>query len=213
MKSKVFDLTLPEHISKIDGLIKRLNESLAQSPHMNNGNYSNLKNEIQNYLAFHLLESVNGEPIAFSGLYNRDFLNTEQARALNRTFYFPFSRSKSIGWNDNRAIASQIFAPLQVQKAMEIGLESIFVSIQGEKRRGAAQRLCTNLNKFCTNSPYPWTTLDGYYNTCRQAKNGKTLPLNKSLTCWQTIIFLPLSPHSKLNLPFSKLYPSQNKTT
>lgn len=150
-------------------------EAIAQDPHHNSKNYNNFEVRMQQYDCLTIVVE-DGVIQAFSGLYNGGIFPSNTVRALDRTYYFNHSNTPNSEFKPNYRYASQIMWPYQVDRARELGYDSVFFSVQNIKKRNIFTRIANR----CTPKP---TILPILGNTCRQI-NGK---INQEPLCWQNI--------------------------
>ena len=203
IKDTVYDILqtpTPERMRSLERLI----EFATHEPHPNAANYKNLINHLKDYNSFTVLERE-GNPVAFSGLWNPNIYSPHCARALTRTYYHPTVRNNSplSGQTVRREgvvnIAIHRFLPWHVQKAKEMNLKAIFISFQGGDRRRAAAAVRRWIQQL-----YPeqdWQLLPHLYNTCRQVPHATNDPVNRDLKCWQNIIIFRFDKTFVFNQP------------
>lgn len=186
---------------------KSMVNGIKAEDHPNSTIFDGLDKSFGEFLCFNVL-TFEEEICAFSGLYNNGTFPANTARALTRMYYSPKFRTKTLvpfkGEARNRiSFSANWFLPYQVQFARNLGLDSVFFSVEHTRRRRSVKNFISWINDHpeACGSSSQWELLDGMYNTCRTEKDGKSIGINKSPTCWQNIAFLELKEDSELVLP------------
>lgn len=181
--------------NKDDDVIKLINDEIdvfSQSQHLLKGNYKSITETIDDYLCFTVLVYEN-KLIGFSGLYNNESYPINTARVLNRLYYSSEFRTHSLfpktNNNLNKAFSSVYMIPYQVRVASELGLDSVFISMENLKRRSKFKSQIQMSNKI---TGYNFKILPGMYNTCKVIDN----KLNDHISCWQTIAVQTLNDNA-----------------
>ncbi len=133
------------------------------------------------------------EIIAFSSLYgNGTRYPKGYARALNRFWLHPDYRKKSLSGYHGKSIGSLHMLPQQLERAKELGLEAVFVSMEFISRRPAMEEFV----KY--NEDLGFVLLPHMYNTCGN--------MNDDKRCWQNIAVTWLGNARRLPLPRMEVY-------
>lgn len=176
-------------------------DTISLDSHHNSSNYTGFKDRIQHYDCLTIVVH-NGAILAFSGLYNGGIYPDNTIRALDRTYYFNHAKHDS-SFNPNYRYNSQLFWPYQVNRAIELGYDSVFFSMQNIKKRNVFKKIAERCN------PQP-TVLPLLYNTCKII-NGK---INQDALCWQNIAIytINLSQFELPTLEFAEYEQRYNNT-
>lgn len=168
----------------------------ANDNHRNAKNYYNLDRIIDKFDSFEIIYDDN-KIVAFSGLWNNNTYPKNIVRACTRTYYHPDYRnsgsSRTARWSEDW------FIPYEVDKAIELGYDYAFISIELLMRRRSMKDLVDYINK-----DREWILHNGMCNTCRQHNDkGTYIGVNKDPGCWQNVCYTPLKTtvQASFNLP------------
>ena len=168
-------------------------------------NYQELEFEIEEHDAFHILVDDDEDVVGFAGLYNPGHYPANTARILNRAYYSPKVRHKSLathgGNHIEKALLARYIVPQQLAIARNDGRESVFFSVEFPMRRKSVQTIVKWMNEHHDHGG-KWVILDRMYNTCRGwIHEGEYQYVDKP-TCWQNIAIMYFDDRcSGLNLP------------
>lgn len=181
--------------------------------HRNAKNYYNLDQVVDKFDSFEIIYDDNNI-VAFSGLWNNGHYPNNTVRCSTRTYYHPDYRNR--GSKRNVRWSEDWFIPYEVDKAIQLGYEYAFISIELLMRRRSMQDLVNYISKDRN-----WILHDNMCNTCRQHNDtGKFIGVNKDSNCWQNVCYTPLKSviHSEFELPnisiaeYNQVYASTQKT-
>ena len=177
-----------ENLQKISKWIE------ANDNHRNAKNYFDLDKTVHKFDSFEIIYD-DDKIVAFSGLWNNGSYPKNIARCCTRTYYHPDYRNK--GSSRKARWSEDWFVPFEVSKAIELGYEYAFISIELLMRRRSMQDLVAYLNQ-----KRPWILHENMCNTCRQHNdNGDFIGVNQDPNCWQNVCFTQLI--SAVQAPFS----------
>lgn len=166
----------------------------ANDNHRNAKNYYNLQNTIDKFDSFEIIYD-DDKIVAFSGLWNNGTYPKNIARCSTRTYYHPDYRNK--GSSRTARWSEDWFIPYEVNRAIDLGYDYAFISIELLMRRRSMQDLVAYLGK-----DRQWILHQDMCNTCRQHNDkGDYIGVNKDPKCWQNVCFTPLK--SVIQAPFS----------
>lgn len=166
----------------------------ANDNHRNAKNYYNLQNTIDKFDSFEIIYD-DDKIVAFSGLWNNGTYPKNIARCSTRTYYHPDYRNK--GSSRTARWSEDWFIPYEVNRAIDLGYDYAFISIELLMRRRSMQDLVAYLSKN-----RQWILHQDMCNTCRQHNDkGDYIGVNKDPNCWQNVCFTPLK--SVIQAPFS----------
>lgn len=166
----------------------------ANDNHRNAKNYYNLQNTIDKFDSFEIIYD-DDKIVAFSGLWNNGTYPKNIARCSTRTYYHPDYRNK--GSSRTARWSEDWFIPYEVNRAIDLGYDYAFISIELLMRRRSMQDLVAYLGK-----DRQWILHQDMCNTCRQHNDkGDYIGVNKDPNCWQNVCFTPLK--SVIQAPFS----------
>lgn len=166
----------------------------ANDNHRNAKNYYSLQNTIDKFDSFEIIYD-DDKIVAFSGLWNNGTYPKNIARCSTRTYYHPDYRNK--GSSRTARWSEDWFIPYEVNRAIDLGYDYAFISIELLMRRRSMQDLVAYLGK-----DRQWILHQDMCNTCRQHNDkGDYIGVNKDPKCWQNVCFTPLK--SVIQAPFS----------
>lgn len=166
----------------------------ANDNHRNAKNYYSLQNTIDKFDSFEIIYD-DDKIVAFSGLWNNGTYPKNIARCSTRTYYHPDYRNK--GSSRTARWSEDWFIPYEVNRAIDLGYDYAFISIELLMRRRSMQDLVAYLGK-----DRQWILHQDMCNTCRQHNDkGDYIGVNKDPNCWQNVCFTPLK--SVIQAPFS----------
>lgn len=189
---KMYDIINFDKNYDIDKLKTFIDEEFKNKDHKLKNNYINLLKTLKDYSSFNILE-IDDKIIGFSGLQS-DRLPVNYNRVITRTYLTYKYRSKGISYRTFPDLASGLMLPYQTEIAEQNNIKHIFFSIEGFNRKKYSKILAKKISEYTRNN---WKSLDGFYNTCRLI-NGTDI--NKTLSCWQNIVYLDKG--DKFELPY-----------
>jgi hypothetical protein len=168
-------------------------------------NYVGLEEEVLDYEAFHVLFDDDNEAVGFAGIYNGGIYPANTARVLNRAYYSPKVRHKSLATHGGNHIEKALFAryvlPEQIRIARDdLGLDGIFFSVEFPMRRKSVETIVKWMNEH-HNHGDKWEVLNRLYNTCRGWIHGGKYHHVNEPTCWQNIAMMKFRDGFTLDLP------------
>lgn len=183
-----------DYIKHVENIKKLCDWIKENDNHRNASNYYDLDKKIHKFDSFEILYD-DEKIVAFSGLWNNGSFPKNIARSSTRTYYHPDYRNKGgarkVRWSED------YFIPYEVNRAIELGYEYAFISIELLMRRRSMIDLVKYLNKS-----RPWILHEDMCNTCRQHNDkGVYIGVNKDPGCWQNVCFTQLL--SAVQAPFS----------
>ena len=190
------------HISNLKQLCNWIE---VNDNHRNAKNYYNLDAIVDKFDSFEILYD-DKNIVAFSGLWNNGHYPTNTARCSTRTYYHPDYRNK--GSSRTARWSEDWFIPYEVNRAIELGYDYAFISIELLMRRRSMQDLIDYISKDGT-----WILHEDMCNTCRQHNDAGTyIGVNKDAGCWQNVCYKPLKTpvQASFNLPSISI-PEYNK--
>lgn len=166
--------------------------------HRNAKNYFNLDKKIEEFDCFELLLDSEQNIIAFSGLYNNKCYPSNIARACTRTYYTNRYRNKGLARNNKWV--EKFLILYELKKAMDIGYEFVFISINDYALRRSIQHLNVRLNQT---TEFEWKVHPQMCNTCRLYNDeNKYIGINNNINCWQNVCYTNIKKTDSLfNLP------------
>lgn len=183
---EIIDVIQSNDFSKHKENLEKLCKWIEQyDNHRNAKNYYGLDKQVHKFDSFEILYDDNNI-VAFSGLWNNGHYPSNTARCSTRTYYHPDYRNK--GSSRTARWSEDWFIPYEVNRAIELGYDYAFISIELLMRRRSMQDLIDYISKDRT-----WILHEDMCNTCRQHNDkGDYIGVNKDPNCWQNVCYTPL---------------------
>ncbi len=151
----------------------------AESTDRLRANYLSLKENFRKYETFNLVVE-HGRIVGFSALQLHGYPETT-GRVLSRLYYPRGVRAGTLKGREFPSYATKYMLPYQLERAKSKGVQVVFLSMHGNRRRYLA-KLSRALNGHFG---HDWKLLDGLWNTCRPLASGQVNPED---ACWQSVI-------------------------
>ena len=133
-----------DYVKHLENLQKLCSWIEVNDTHRNAKNYYNLDAIVDKFDSFEILYD-DKNIVAFSGLWNNRHYPLNTARCSTRTYYHPDYRNK--GSSRTARWSEDWFIPYEVNRAIELGYEYAFISIELLMRRRSMQDLVDYINK------------------------------------------------------------------
>ena len=176
----------------------------------NKDNYVNMG--IAAYDAFHLLineseKSVLDDlPVAFAGMYNSGCYPQNTARVLQRAYYSPKVRHKSLATHGGNHIKKALLARYILPKQLELAKdtfhrEGVFFSVEFPMRRKSFETIVGWMNEHHTSQYGTWEIHPKLVNTCEGYVHDAKYHHVDHRTCWQNVAIMKFKDDFELRLP------------
>jgi hypothetical protein len=155
-------------------------------------NFANFEKRIPNYTDFFIV-TWNNEPVAMSGIYQYSGWPSDHYRVVDRSFYFPEFRTKSLGYHlpeemaQLRSILTGVLLPMQTQIVLSKGGVPFYSML------GHPNALAKQVRMYNENNKQKYTILNSLYYTCPNTPSDDK-------NCWQDVAVLEDKQH-EFNLP------------
>jgi len=161
------------------------------------------------YDAFHLLFHDGGNvelPVAVAGMYNSGCYPQNTARVLQRAYYHPDVRHKSLathgGNHIKKALLAKYILPEQLRIARdEFRREGVFFSVEFPMRRKSFETIVGWMNEHHTTEYGIWEIHPKLVNTCEGYVHDAKYQHVDHRTCWQNVAIMKFRDDFELNLP------------
>ena len=173
----------------------------------NQDNYNNMGPAA--YDAFHLLVDEDndiGFPMAFAGMYNSGCYPQNTARVLQRAYYHPDVRHKSLathgGNHIKKALLAKYILPEQLRLARDkFHREGVFFSVEFPMRRKSFETIVGWMNEHHTSEYGTWEIHPKLVNTCEGYVHDAKYQHVDHRTCWQNVAIMKFRDDFDLRLP------------
>ena len=155
-------------------------------------NFANLEKRIPNYTDFFIV-TWNNEPVAMSGIYQYSGWPSDHYRVVDRSFYFPEIRTKSLGYHlpddlaQFRGVLTGLLLPVQTKIVLEKGGVPFYSMLNHPNA------LAKQVRTYNSENEQKYVILNSLYYTCPNTPSDDK-------NCWQNVAVLEDKQH-KFDLP------------
>lgn len=184
-----------------------LTKGIKEEAIRNAGNYENIT--VKDYDAFHMLVNSTdpmGRAVGFAGMYNNGYYPANTARVLQRAYYSPEVRHKSLathgGNHIKKALLAKYILPEQLRIARDgFCREGVFFSVEFPMRRKSFETIVGWMNEHHTTEYGTWEVHPKLVNTCFGYLYDAKYHHVDHKNCWQNVAIMKFKDDFELRLP------------